>query len=97
MIVALRDLLMPDIGVEVAGTGIDEKLVEETLTSIIFKTTQYKWWSLTGSFDRYSDLHETYIRRYIPPTILDTAIGKRLLKRITQWLEGRYECDVTYF
>ncbi|KAJ7081315.1 hypothetical protein B0H15DRAFT_744991, partial [Mycena belliarum] len=98
LIVFLKYLMTKRIDVTIAGTGIDEALVEETLKSIINKSKNFTWTTQTGSFNKEHsrELQATYICRYIPPTILQTASGQRLIERIHHWLEGRFRFTAAF-
>ncbi|KAJ7163113.1 hypothetical protein C8R46DRAFT_1193701 [Mycena filopes] len=97
ILVALCLLLSPLFGVSVAGTGVDSKVVEDALSSVVHKNKENEWSTVTGAFEKgSSDLHEAYIRRYIPTSILNTSAGARLISRIGDWLEGRFRFTASF-
>ncbi|KAJ7750989.1 hypothetical protein DFH07DRAFT_745947 [Mycena maculata] len=99
ILVSFRSLALVK-GAILAGTGVDKLLVDEQAISMVNKNAllKYIWTSMTGSFDKNSSpgLQEAYIRRYVPPTILANAVGKRLIKRIADWLEGRFRFTAAF-
>jgi len=72
----------------VAGTGISKDVVDQAMASAIMKDSRYRWCSDTGAFDR-REVQERYLRRYLPPKLLQSEAGKRLLERLWYWLHGR--------
>ncbi|KAJ7665403.1 hypothetical protein DFH06DRAFT_312883 [Mycena polygramma] len=95
-------LLLDGMGFTIGGTGIDQKLVEEMMNSIIVKGNSTDRVSATGSFDKTDTegllYQKKYIRRYIPISIMKNAdgTGKRLLYRIMNWLDGRFRFTASF-
>ncbi|KAF8057442.1 hypothetical protein FPV67DRAFT_1527494 [Lyophyllum atratum] len=79
----------------VAGTGISKNVVDQAMASAIMKESKYRWCSDTGAFD---DVHvqRRYIERYLPPSFLSGAAGKRLVERMGYWLHGRHRFTAGY-
>ncbi|KAK7044927.1 hypothetical protein R3P38DRAFT_2766480 [Favolaschia claudopus] len=68
----------------IAGTNVPKR---------IFDAPEYadrvRWTSDTGSFDD-PVLHERYLRRFLPPTLLETESGTAFLRRAWAWTRGRH-------
>ncbi|GLB43053.1 putative expressed protein [Lyophyllum shimeji] len=79
----------------VAGTGISKDVVDRAMSSAIMKESKYRWCSDTGAFDDL-EIQRRYIEKYLPPSLLSTASGKRLLDRIGYWLHGRHRFTAGY-
>ncbi|RDB22393.1 hypothetical protein Hypma_010467 [Hypsizygus marmoreus] len=79
----------------VAGTGISKDVVDQAMSSAIMKDSKYRWCSDTGAFD---DLHvqRRYLEKYLPPSLISTNSGKRLMERIGYWLHGRHRFTAGY-
>lgn len=73
----------------VAGTGISKDVVDQAMASAIMKDSRYRWCSDTGAFDR-EEVQRRYLEKYLPPTLLRSTSGSRLLQRIWYWLHGRF-------
>lgn len=74
----------------VAGTGISKDVVDQAMASAIMKDSRYRWCSDTGAFD-FQHVQTNYLRKYLPPNLLQTEAGVRLLERVWYWLHGRYD------
>ncbi|KAJ6536554.1 hypothetical protein DFH09DRAFT_1178829 [Mycena vulgaris] len=98
LIVVLAFLVRAGYGLAVTGTGVDKALIDEPFESVISKHKKYEWTPKTGSFDKKtsSQLQEAYIRRYVPPTILVSVVGERLIERMADWLEGRFRLTASF-
>ncbi|KAJ7164759.1 hypothetical protein C8R43DRAFT_878961 [Mycena crocata] len=99
VIVVLSILLVGSrYGVEISGTGVDKQVVDMTMSSVIVKASRSTWTSLTGSFvkNESSGLQEKYIRQYLPPRLLKSVVGQRLIKRMGHWLEGRFRFTAAF-
>ena len=72
----------------VAGTGISKDVVDQAMASAIMKESKYRWCSDTGAFDDL-DEQRRYVERYLPPSLLLSNSGMRLIRRIGYWLRGR--------
>ncbi|KAJ6521344.1 hypothetical protein DFH09DRAFT_1192804 [Mycena vulgaris] len=98
LIVVFAFLLRAGYGLAVTGTGVDKALIDEPFESVIGKHKKYEWTPKTGSFDKKtsSQLQEAYIRRYVPPTILESVVGERLIERMADWLEGRFRLTASF-
>ncbi|KAJ7152447.1 hypothetical protein C8R46DRAFT_1121262 [Mycena filopes] len=68
----------------VAGTDVPLKVMERWKDS-----TDLRWTSNTGTFDDQS-LQDAYLRRFLPPELLESSPGQLLLDRIWQWTRGRH-------
>ncbi|KAK6992722.1 hypothetical protein R3P38DRAFT_2657436, partial [Favolaschia claudopus] len=68
----------------IAGTNVPKR---------IFEAPEYadriRWTSDTGSFDD-PVLHERYLRRLLPPTLLGTESGTAFPRRAWAWTRGRH-------
>ncbi|KAJ6469557.1 hypothetical protein C8R47DRAFT_1024034 [Mycena vitilis] len=95
-------LLLDGLGFTIGGTGIDKRMVEEMMNSVIAKGSNTERVSATGSFDKTDTegllYQKTYIRRYIPISIMKNTdgTGKRLLYRIMNWLDGRFRFTANF-
>ncbi|KAJ7651516.1 hypothetical protein DFH06DRAFT_1094526 [Mycena polygramma] len=100
LIVALRKLFSSGVGLTIGGTGIDKNVVEEVLDSVIGKNSTSRWLSSTGSFDKTDEIscatQQSYIKRYIPESIMRTDDGRRLLHRVLHWLGGRFRFTASF-
>ncbi|KAJ6486254.1 hypothetical protein C8R47DRAFT_1321150 [Mycena vitilis] len=100
LIVALRKLFRSGVGLTIGGTGIDKNVVEEVLDSVIGKNSTSRWLSSTGSFDKTDEIscaaQQSYIKRYIPESIMRTDDGRRLLHRVLHWLGGRFRFTANF-
>ncbi|KAF5378063.1 hypothetical protein D9615_007518 [Tricholomella constricta] len=77
----------------VAGTGISKDVVDQAMASAIMKESKYRWCSDTGAFD---DVHvqRAYIEKYLPPTLLSGASGRRLTERIGHRFTAGYIAEL---
>ncbi|KAJ7070135.1 hypothetical protein C8F01DRAFT_1246271 [Mycena amicta] len=83
-------VLLWNHGVVITGTGLDIKLIEEATNSVILKKDMRNSMLKTdtgGFYDRQAE-HVAYIKKYIPPDVLEDFPW--LLERMTTWLFGRY-------
>jgi hypothetical protein len=72
----------------VAGTGISKEVVDQAMSSAIMKDSKYRWCSDTGAFDNIQ-IQRKYILKYLPPSLVQSFSGRRLLERMGYWLHGR--------
>lgn len=72
----------------VAGTGISKEVVDQAMSSAIMKDSKYRWCSDTGAFDDVQ-VQRKYILKYLPPSLVQSTSGQRLLERMGYWLHGR--------
>lgn len=72
----------------VAGTGISKEVVDQAMSSAIMKDSKYRWCSDTGAFDNVQ-VQQKYILKYLPPSLVQSTSGQRLLERMGYWLHGR--------
>lgn len=72
----------------VAGTGISKDVVDQAMASAIMKDSRYRWCSDTGAFDE-QEVQRLYLLKYLPPSLVTTNSGTRLLERVWYWLHGR--------
>lgn len=72
----------------VAGTGISKDVVDQAMASAIMKESKYRWCSDTGAFDDIPE-QRRYIEKYLPPSLVSSVSGTRLVERIGYWLCGR--------
>lgn len=72
----------------VAGTGISKEVVDQAMSSAIMKDSKYRWCSDTGAFDNVQ-VQRKYILKYLPPSLVQSTSGQRLLERMGYWLHGR--------
>uniref|UniRef100_A0A0W0FW64 Uncharacterized protein n=1 Tax=Moniliophthora roreri TaxID=221103 RepID=A0A0W0FW64_MONRR len=81
----------------VTGTGVSVKHLTEAVGSASFKHHGHKFLesSATGAFDSQEE-QEAYIARYVPPQVLNTDIGRKLLDRMWHWLRGRYRLTTSF-
>lgn len=79
----------------VAGTGISKDVVDQAMASAIMKDSKYRWCSDTGAFDQ-KDIQRRYMLKYLPPSLIESDSGKRLLERVWYWLHGRSACVNTH-
>ncbi|KAI3621028.1 hypothetical protein WG66_013385, partial [Moniliophthora roreri] len=81
----------------VTGTGVSVKHLTEAIGSASFKHRSHKFLesSATGAFDSREE-QETYVARYVPPEVLDTDLGRKLLDRMWHWLRGRYRLTASF-
>ncbi|KAF8169869.1 hypothetical protein K438DRAFT_1730060 [Mycena galopus ATCC 62051] len=70
------------ISTVIAGTEIPRYIFEGTTHAV-------RWTSDTGSFDNPL-LHERYLRRFLPPSLLATQLGKEFIQRAWAWTRGRH-------
>ncbi|TRM66613.1 hypothetical protein BD626DRAFT_161500 [Schizophyllum amplum] len=56
---------------------------------------QYDLCTDTGSFDNRDD-HAAYVRRYLPPDLVESDSGRKLIDRICIWLRARYRLTATF-
>ncbi|KAJ7217642.1 hypothetical protein B0H12DRAFT_330584 [Mycena haematopus] len=68
----------------IAGTDIPMHIFEGTKHA-----DQVRWTSDTRSFDDQL-LHERYLRRFLPSSLLDTQLGEVFLQRAWAWTRGRH-------
>jgi hypothetical protein len=71
----------------IAGTDIPKSIFED-----LKYADEVRWTSDTGSFDDQT-LHERYLRRFLPPSILATQLGEDFLQRALTWTSGRCALD----
>ncbi|KAJ7217646.1 hypothetical protein B0H12DRAFT_330639 [Mycena haematopus] len=69
----------------VAGTDIPTRIFE----SDAGYAGQVRWTSDTGAFDDRVR-HGRYLRRFLPPSLLDTRLGEEFLRRAWAWTRGRH-------
>ncbi|KDR71862.1 hypothetical protein GALMADRAFT_281689 [Galerina marginata CBS 339.88] len=79
----------------VAGTGISKDVVDQAMASAIMKDSRYRWCSDTGAFDS-RDVQQRYLMKYLPPNLLESDTGTRLVERVWYWLHGRYRFTAGY-
>ncbi|KAJ6486257.1 hypothetical protein C8R47DRAFT_1129696 [Mycena vitilis] len=97
VIVALFRAMANGTAFTIGGTGIDKNLIEELMDSVVAKSSDIDRVSDTGSFDPTNAVYQkTYIRRYLPVSIQQTAIGRRLMQRIINWLAGRFRFTASF-
>ncbi|KAJ6536591.1 hypothetical protein DFH09DRAFT_931293, partial [Mycena vulgaris] len=99
MITVLASFFLPrQFALTVAGTGVNKTLVDDAMRSAIGKTAKSRFRSGTGAFkeEKQSHSHEKYIRKYIPPQLLATADGERLVQRIKAWTVGRFRLTASF-
>ncbi|KAJ6487604.1 hypothetical protein C8R45DRAFT_993734 [Mycena sanguinolenta] len=68
----------------IAGTDVPMQIFEGSRYA-----EQVRWTSDTGSFDD-QELHERYLRRFLPSSLLDTRLGREFLQRAWAWTRGRH-------
>lgn len=78
----------------VAGTGISKDIVDQAMASAIMKESKYRWCSDTGAFDDL-DEQRRYVEKYLPPSLLSSNSGMRLIRRIGYWLRGRSDLSLS--
>ncbi|KAG7085993.1 hypothetical protein E1B28_003516 [Marasmius oreades] len=81
----------------VTGTGVSLRDLEETVASSAFKYSPHAIavTSDTGAFDSQEN-QKAYIKRYVPPEILATDMGGKLLDRMWYWLCGRHRLTASF-
>jgi hypothetical protein len=67
----------------IAGTNIPKHIFQ-----VPKYANQIHWTSDTGSFDDPLR-HERYLRRFLPPSLLATQLGREFLQRAWAWTRGR--------
>ncbi|KAL0573795.1 hypothetical protein V5O48_008148 [Marasmius crinis-equi] len=70
-------------------------LFKEALSSSTMKQHTFAPFKKVGSFES-QEQQETYIRKFVPPVLLETEVGRVLLERMWYWLEGRYRLTARF-
>ena len=83
------------VSLVVAGTGISKDVVDNAMASAISKEFKYRWCSDTGGFDT-PEVQKLYLLRYLPPSLVKSRSGARLVERTLYWLRGRYRFTAGY-
>ncbi|KAJ7510875.1 hypothetical protein B0H11DRAFT_2215613 [Mycena galericulata] len=68
----------------VGGTDMPEEMINDPDYAAVSR-----WTSDTGAFDDPTG-HERYLRRFLPPSFLETESGKAFIPRAWRWLHGRH-------
>ncbi|KAK6992726.1 hypothetical protein R3P38DRAFT_2568906 [Favolaschia claudopus] len=68
----------------IAGTNVPKRIFEAPKYA-----DRVRWTSDTGSFDD-PVRHERYLRRFLPPSLLETESGTAFLRRALAWTRGRH-------
>ncbi|KAI3621021.1 hypothetical protein WG66_013388 [Moniliophthora roreri] len=81
----------------VTGTGVTAQHLTEAVGSASFKHRSHKFLesSATGAFDSREE-QEAYVAKYVPPEVLNTDLGRKLMDRMWHWLRGRYRFTTAY-
>jgi hypothetical protein len=79
----------------VSGTGVSMRDVETVLRSSVVKPRVLSPTKTEiGGFNNEVD-QRAYLEQYLPPGLLDTDEGKKLVSRIGYWLRGRFVCNTS--
>ncbi|KAJ7175333.1 hypothetical protein C8R46DRAFT_890873 [Mycena filopes] len=79
LIMVLVSFILQGCGLVVAGTGVDHSLLRAAMSSAMAKFGSDSYTSNTGAFGaKMPNLHEAYIKRYLPPQLLKTQEGHEL-------------------
>ncbi|EJC97298.1 uncharacterized protein FOMMEDRAFT_164063, partial [Fomitiporia mediterranea MF3/22] len=73
----------------VSSTGLSINTINDTLSSAVGKPATFGKFTKIGAFDNQVS-QENYIRRYTPPTLLDSESGKEFLTRAWNYARGRH-------
>ncbi|KAG8806438.1 hypothetical protein FRC17_004991 [Serendipita sp. 399] len=87
--------LIPSMNYIISGTGLSQKLLEDTLSSRVGKIVVQETVHDLGAFDRGVP-HVEYLKRYFPPRILESLKWEPFLSRLLYWLCGRYRFTASY-
>ncbi|KAI3621027.1 hypothetical protein WG66_013389 [Moniliophthora roreri] len=81
----------------VTGTGVSVKHLNEVFGSASYKHSSHRFFasSATGAFDSREE-QESYVAQYVPPEVLNTDSGRKLMDRMWHWLRGRYRFTVSF-
>ena len=74
-----------------AGTGLSQSDVDDTMTSGVMKESSYRKCYDTGAFDGWGGRSgmSSWVKMFVPPWILEEADRKRLEECMGYWLKGR--------
>lgn len=75
-----------------AGTGLSQSDVDDTMASGVMKESSYRQCYDTGAFDGWDGKNgmSSWVKMFIPDWILEEAERKNLEERMGYWLKGRF-------
>ncbi|KIL61574.1 hypothetical protein M378DRAFT_166683 [Amanita muscaria Koide BX008] len=81
-----------------AGTGLSQSDVHDTMTSGTMKESTYRQCYDTGAFDGWEGKNgmSSWVKMFVPDWILEGPNGKRLEERMGYWLKGRHRFVAGY-
>ncbi|KAK2463843.1 hypothetical protein APHAL10511_004148 [Amanita phalloides] len=75
-----------------AGTGLSQSDVDDTMSSGIMKLSRHQLCHDTGAFEGWEGRNgmSSWVKMFVPDWILEGPDRKRLEERMGSWLKGRY-------
>ncbi|KAK7029500.1 hypothetical protein VNI00_014533 [Paramarasmius palmivorus] len=73
----------------ISGTGFDQRLIMEALSSTGYKSKNVSSWYFTGSFDSQK-AQSDYVYKFLPPALRQSDEGRALMRKMFFWLRGRH-------